>query len=211
MSFKTNFIPTLKRRSVEALRIIISLSLALITFLLIFRFILAPVVVYGDSMQPTFYSLQPLTSVPVNSTDDVQRNDIVLAKVTRDNRVTVKIIKRVVAIPGDTIEIKSNMLILNGEALQEDYILEPKQTKDLAPITLGENEYFILGDNRNNSADSRTYGIFTIDKIVSRVTNTNPWISSIMLVVIFAVAVSIGILFDMFVLEKISFFNRYNN
>ena len=68
-------------------------------------------------------------------------------------------VKRVIGLPGDVVEIRSNQVYVNGEPLDEPY-LTPERNDDgfsMAPFALGEDEYFVMGDNRDNSHDSRNY------------------------------------------------------
>lgn len=85
-----------------------------------------------------------------------QRGDIVTAYWDDGDKM---LLKRVVAVPGDTLQIIDNVVYINGVAAPEDYIKEPMQTEDLF-IALGEEEYFLMGDNRNISLDSRSLGTF---------------------------------------------------
>ena len=81
--------------------------------------------------------------------------------------------KRIIGLPGETVQIDlEGNIYINGEILEEDYGLEPILFPGLAaePITLGEDEYFVLGDNRNNSSDSRDASVGNIhrDDIVGK-------------------------------------------
>lgn len=76
------------------------------------------------------------------------------------------LVKRVIGLPNETIEYKDNLLYINGEMVLDNYNFGT--TEDFI-ITLKDNEYFCLGDNRNNSADSRTYGPFTSDDIFAKI------------------------------------------
>lgn len=76
-------------------------------------------------------------------------------------------IKRVVGIPGDVIEIRSGAVILNGQPLNEPYVDNLTQG-DVDPLVVTRDEYFVLGDNRSNSSDSRLFGTLGSDRIVGR-------------------------------------------
>lgn len=77
-------------------------------------------------------------------------------------------VKRLIGLPGDTIEVKNGTVYLNGTALNEPYIKEkPRYT--MAPVKILENNYFVLGDNRNNSSDSHAGWTVEEDEIVGKV------------------------------------------
>lgn len=83
-------------------------------------------------------------------------------------------IKRIIGLPGETVQVKEGEVYINGELLGENYGLEQieegKEGLAIDPITLGEDEYFVLGDNRNHSSDSRdpSVGILTKDDLIGR-------------------------------------------
>jgi signal peptidase I len=77
------------------------------------------------------------------------------------------LVKRVIAVPGDTIAIRNNAVFINGRQLVEPYVANPRQD-DMAELTLPEDHYFVMGDNRGNSLDSRTFGPIHIDLIVGK-------------------------------------------
>lgn len=80
-------------------------------------------------------------------------------------------IKRVIVLPGETVQIVGSDILINGEVLEESYGKDPISRAGVAsePITLEENEYFVLGDNRTVSEDSRTFGPVSSENICGRV------------------------------------------
>ena len=128
-----------------------------LVMLLIFTFIARPsiCIIEGDSMEPTFYDEQVLLTVRPSQ---IRRNEIVIIK--REDGPTI--IKRVIGIPYDTVHIHDGRVYVNEEMADE------RQT-DFAglaftPLTLGEGEYFVLGDNREKSLDSRYKEISIVDE-----------------------------------------------
>ena len=101
---------------------------------------------------------------------DPKRYDIIVFPFRHEENVYY--IKRIIGLPGKTIQIQDGSSYSNGEILSESYGREVMKSAGLAedPITLGEGEYFVLGDNRNDSMDSRDPGVSTIhrDEIIGR-------------------------------------------
>jgi len=101
---------------------------------------------------------------------DPQRFDIIVFPFRYEEKTYY--IKRIIGLPGETVQISDGNIYINGEILYESYGREVMKSAGLAadPITLGEDEYFVLGDNRNDSSDSRdpNVGLIHRDEIIGR-------------------------------------------
>jgi signal peptidase I len=116
-------------------------------------------VVEGPSMQPNFHTGQFLVVSRVNYLlSDPQRGEVVVFHYP--NNPQEDYIKRVIGLPGDTVEIRDTLVYVNGVQLNEPYINEPCQAGSCRDNLweLGADEYFMMGDNRNHSSDSRSFG-----------------------------------------------------
>ena len=98
--------------------------------------------------------------------DPPARGEVIVFNYPRDPRKDF--VKRVVGLPGERVEVLAGTVYVDGEALPEPY-LQRKDRSDAPPLTLGEKEYYVIGDNRRNSNDSRSWGALPEDNIVGRV------------------------------------------
>lgn len=140
------------REYIEAL--VISLVLAG----LIIAFIAQSFLVEGSSMEPSFHHGQRLLVEKVSYRfGEPKRGQVVVFRYPGDQRR--KFIKRVIGLPGDEIAIQNGFLYINGLRLEEDYINGPTygtySAPTYGPVLVPEGHYFVLGDNRRNSDDSR--------------------------------------------------------
>lgn len=133
--------------------------------------------VYGTSMVPTFHEGNiVLVDKVFYKRGEPERNDIVVVDYRDANQNETFIIKRVVAVGGDHLEIKDNQVYLNGELLQEDYINGTMTNNEDMSIDIPEGKVFVMGDNRNNSLDSRKLGYFDFeDDVIGKVFFTVPF------------------------------------
>lgn len=113
-------------------------------------------------MYPTLHDGDKGFSFIITRNISINRFDIC---VIDPDDVDYLLVKRVIGLPNETIEYKDNKLYVNGEYIKEDF-LSNAYTYDFK-VTLGEDEYYCLGDNRENSNDSRHYGAFSKDEIKS--------------------------------------------
>jgi len=132
----------------------------------IFFGILGVTTVSGNSMLPTYKDGELV--IFLRHTSDYRYGDIVVVKVPNGDEY----IKRVVAVPGQTVDIRDGKLYVDGVALSEDYIRGVTKTVGDAveyPVTLEDEQYFVLGDNRENSVDSRTIGPVYLAQLRGRI------------------------------------------
>jgi len=161
---------------------------ALVIAVVIKTFLLQPFWIPSESMLPT---IEVNDRVMVNKLayrfGEPQRGDVVVFRDPREEQIEESIpeavirsvleavgirtrgdedlIKRVVGLPGETIEVRDNHVLVNGAPIEEAYLPEVFMP-DEPPITVGPDEVFVMGDNRNASFDSRRFGAIPLDDLV---------------------------------------------
>lgn len=140
---------------------IIPYVVIVVVVVLIRTFIVTPVVVSGDSMVPSLKDGQLLLLNKLSyKFKEIERFDVVVIKVGKN-----EIIKRVIGLPGETVEYKNNNLYINGELIETEYDFE---TDDFEEKLIPEDKYFVLGDNRRVSSDSRIIGMIKREDIIGK-------------------------------------------
>jgi len=131
--------------------------LAVLGAVLIVIFVVQPVKVEGTSMEPR---LEPQDRLFVNKFvyhfSDIRRGDIVVFWYPKDR--SKSFIKRVIGLPGDRVEIRSGTVFVNGEKLSEPYLQGQLEVESHRSEVIPSQQYFVLGDHRNFSSDSRDWG-----------------------------------------------------
>ena len=155
-----------------------ALVLALSVFVLLYLFIAQPNQVHGNSMYPTFHDKEFLLTEKITyHMRDPQRGEIVIFKAPPSEPCAedeCEYIKRIIALPGETIKVMGGNVWINGEVLEEIYLPDEYRTNSGSYLREGEvtivpdGEYLFFGDNRDHSRDGREFGPIPKENIVGR-------------------------------------------
>ncbi|GGI38899.1 signal peptidase I [Mammaliicoccus stepanovicii] len=152
----------------------VSIAIALLLLFIVRTFLFLGYVVDGESMEPTFHNKDRLiVNKLVKSFGEFDNGDVIVFHANKN----ADYIKRVIGLPGDTVEMKNNKLYINGTKVNESYLKDNETTDDFSTRTIQgsksdvipNDEYLVLGDNRNNSRDSREIGFVHNKDIVGKV------------------------------------------
>ncbi|WP_436512620.1 signal peptidase I [Clostridium thermobutyricum] len=126
------------------------IAIAYVISILINKFLIFTVFIPSGSMMPTINIGDRLVATRIHNYDNIKHGDILVFNFREEDSLYIK---RVIGLPGDKIKIDGQAVYVNGEKLEEEYVKYPEDT--YAEYIVPENNYFFLGDNRNDSKDSR--------------------------------------------------------
>lgn len=162
-----------KKKWVKELRdILITVILAVVIMLVLNRYVFNLSVVKGQSMQPTLADNERLfiDKIVYYFTSPKHGEVVVLQDPDQNTSGKSYLVKRIIAVPGDRVEIRNHRLFVNDEIQNESYTDVQIEDADVSVITLQEDEFFVMGDNRHagKSKDSRYFGSVSRQAIVGR-------------------------------------------
>ncbi len=149
---------------------LVSLAVALVLVLIMRTFLCTVIRVEGTSMVETLqHGDRIYVSVLTARIYGYERGDVVICHYPERNE---NFVKRIIALPGDTVEVADGVLYINGEVTEEPYLSEERTVNfrkgwyDFGPMEIPEGEYFVMGDHRDDSNDSRSVGTISQDELV---------------------------------------------
>ena len=162
----------------------LTIAVAIAAVLAIKAWVVNPYRIPSSSMEPTLHCAAPEPGCLAGTSDrvlanrfayrfmDPERGDIVVFRTPPD--VTCPgpgdvCVKRLIGLPGDTVEIRDDQLYVNGEPVPEPYVNGGAVGEPFGPVTVGEGEYFMMGDNRLYSCDSREWGTVPRENMIGPV------------------------------------------
>lgn len=142
-------------------------------FVVIYAFLVRPFQVNGNSMDPTFTNGEYVfTNLLSQRFGPLDRGDVIVFKAPNDKDKDY--IKRIIGLPGDKIKVQNGLVYLNGKRLPEEYLPPGLRTEargfasEGQEVTVSPKSYYVLGDNRPFSSDSREWGLVTFDKVIGK-------------------------------------------
>lgn len=141
--------------------------ISLVIVIPIRTYVAQPFIVEGNSMEPNFRDGEYLIIDELSYYfKPPQRGEVIVFRYPLNP--SEFFIKRIIGLPGETVDIKNNKLFINGDLVNEGYLPQNLQTGPDETIKLQENQYFVMGDNRTVSSDSRTWGALPKNNITGR-------------------------------------------
>ena len=137
----------------KILKEILPYAIILLVVILVRTFLVTPIKVNGQSMYDTLSGNEIMLLYRIG---EIKRYDMVVADLVVDGKKDDTLIKRVYGLPGETIKCENGIIYINDRKIDDPYATN--ETSDFEAVTLGDDEYFLLGDNRSISLDSRIIG-----------------------------------------------------
>ena len=140
------------------------LFLSALIVLVLNNFIVQLYWIPSPSMEPTLLIKDRVIVSKVSYwRNQPERGDIIVFKFPLDTKINL--IKRVIGLPGERLSVKNNLVYINDKALTEPYVPTQIKIPDFGPVEIPAGQYFMMGDNRENSADSRVWGFVKHEQI----------------------------------------------
>lgn len=163
----------MKQLLIDIFELVKTVVIVLVVAFSIRNFLIQPFVVDGHSMDPNFSNQEYLIVNKLSyNLNEPKRGDVIVFRAP--NNPQYDYIKRIIGLPGETVKIVNNSIFINGNKIEEKYIPENNNTliKNDQNITmevkLKDGQYFVLGDNREHSSDSRDWGILPKENIIGK-------------------------------------------
>lgn len=144
-----------------------SVGIAVLLAVIIRVFLFQPFYIPSGSMEPTLIQGDRIIVNKLTyRINEPKRGDIMVFKYPVNPQRDF--IKRLVGLPGETVEIKDSKVYINGKPIDQSFLPTGLEYDDFAPVKIPENQYFMMGDNRNNSEDSRYWGTLPKKNIIGK-------------------------------------------
>lgn len=171
----------MKQLLLDLFDILKSVVIVLVAAFIIRFFLVQPFVVEGVSMKPNFVDKEYLIVNKLSyQLHEPKRGDVTIF--VAPNQPQYDYIKRIIGLPGETVKINDGTVFINGQKIKEQYLADGEKTlvgqdsKFTLERQLGTSEYFVMGDNRDHSSDSREWGVLPKDNIIGKAwVSVYPW------------------------------------
>lgn len=168
----------MKKKIISIVSIALTVILLVVSCLLLYqRVVFFNAIVVGSSMETTLHEGQICAVKKAKYVSSFSRGDIIVFNRDTGSTDEYEVIKRIIGLPGDKIKLEDNKVYINDNIYEESYLTDEnhlnitnKGTYSNFNYVLGDDEYYVMGDNRKNSYDSRYYGPINKSDIVGRLT-----------------------------------------
>jgi signal peptidase I len=150
----------------SAMRLIVEPIVLAIVLALAVRAAVRLYVIPSASMAPTLLTGDHIAVTPFRFGAQPQRGDVIVFRSPREAGQLM--VKRVIGTPGDLVESRAGRLVIGGHAIAEPYVAQQAATGSIAPQIIPADSYFVLGDNRASSLDSRSWGVLPRAMVVGK-------------------------------------------